>query len=263
MAQPIKHAAEWKLYGRLSSWSRDRLLDTKRSTTKTITDVKVRQVWFLSLPLPLPLADDRQTPEQEKSAQLQSLCGLTGLQVGETRPVGLNEQRLFNLTYFVSLPFVQTHNRHRYSVSSLRFHCELPTQCHCITFLPHYFLLQPSKMYSGTCFPRRMCETLLTKTLKETKNNNWQTSKPQKDHFWGRGRFKRKHGGGCASSSKLEGRKGLFVSFYLFIFLSQPSDIFFTNSFCQSSPHFGKSKTTLRVQNHQSCSTLRPLNWKK
>lgn len=131
----------------------------------------------LSLTLPLPLVDDRQTPEQEKSAQLQSLCGLTGLQVGDTRPVGLNEQRLFNLTYFVSLPFVQTHNRHRYSVSSLRFHCELPTQCHCITFLPHYFLLQPSKMYSGTCFPRRMCETLLTKTLKETKKTT--TDKPQ------------------------------------------------------------------------------------
>lgn len=185
MAQPIKHAAEWKLYGRLSSWSRDRLLDTKRSTTKTITDVKVRQVWFLSLSLtlPLPLVDDRQTPEQEKSAQLQSLCGLTGLQVGNTRPVGLNEQRLFNLTYFVSLPFVQTHNRHRYSVSSLRFHCELPTQCHCITFLPHYFLLQPSKMYSGTCFPRRMCETLLTKTLKETKKQQLTNLKASERSF--------------------------------------------------------------------------------
>lgn len=60
-----------------------------------------------SLSVPAPLADDRQTPRQEKSAQLQALCRLTGLQVGEARPLGLNEQRLFNLTYFVSLPFVQ------------------------------------------------------------------------------------------------------------------------------------------------------------
>lgn len=99
---------------------------------------------------------------------------------------GIKRAALVQSDLLCLVPFCPTVDT-LHSVSSPRFHCEVPTQCHCIMFLSHYFLLHPRKMYSGTRFPLRVCETLLTNTVKRDQLTD---RKDQEDLFCGRWWFR-------------------------------------------------------------------------